>query len=180
MGCIIQYPPIIMVEVDCRSALAQVDSGTLSYASFSVPVETRDDPLQDVITYEIEEAGDVLLFLRITCAKLKALELSVFDVTLHSAYFIEPMIPSIYDIRIPMCMLNINPTAVKLIIARAQGTDTDRAINVLATYVVTHRDERLSLVQRLPDGINSSNMLDIALDNGRTVAHGLFKQDAVL
>lgn len=170
MACI-RYPSIVYVEPSRESALTLVASGRLHYAAFAVSLEYED--AGDVISCITENNGDVLLSMHVYCEGLKAVEFSVFGVVLHAAYFVEPH-QGAYEVRVPLCMLNMGPDSVKLVVAKARGMALGR---IYATYIMTPDDERMTMASMRPDGKVHVNDLDVALYTGGRVAESFFKQD---
>lgn len=175
---VIMYPPIVFVEPTQKAALALVDSCSISYAGFSVPVpfvEDAEDVLTcDVLACDVLQLGDVLLSLHVVCDGLKAVDFSVLGVSLHSGYFLEPRDGS-YEINIPICLLNVPKGAVTLLIARIPGGNVH---SIVATYILVRSEERLARASMMADGDRHMNTLDVAIDNGNCVALAFFNQDA--
>lgn len=172
------YPPIVFVEPSQKAALALVDTCSISYAGFSVPVpfvEGVEDVLTcDVLACDVLQLGDVLLSLHVCCDGLKAIEFSVLGISLHSDYFLEPRDGS-YEINIPICLLNVPKGAVTLLLARRPE---GKVHSIVATYILVRPNERLARASMTADGDKHLNTLDVAIDNGNTVALAFFNQDA--
>lgn len=166
------YPQVVFVEPTQKAALALVDTCSIAYAAFSVPVPFADST-RDVILCDVPKLGDVLLSLHVYCDALKAIEFSVLGVSLHSAYFLEPCTGS-YEVQIPVCLLNVPHGDLTLLIARSPGTVLH---SVVATYVLTRLEERAARMAVVPDGKRHINTLDVAIDNGNGVASAFFTQD---
>lgn len=173
----ITFPPKAFIEPTHADAVTLVETGNLSYSAFSTPipllhVSTRDQ----MCTCDVLSLGDVLLSLHVFCDGLKSVEFSLYGTPVHAAYFAKPHAGK-YEIRIPVCLLNTTHDALSLVLARAPGATVQ---SVVATYVLTRSEERLSLAAMMPPSVPSSfDKIDIALGNGTAIARAFFEQDGV-
>lgn len=168
------YPSILIVEPSQSAAIALVETGNLAYAAFASPLPIIEDPV-GIIYCKVVKLGDVLLSLHIRCNSLKAVDFSVFGVSLHSKYFMVPF-SGVYEVNVPVSLLNVPNDEIVLMVASGPGVHMGIQ-DVVATYVMTRPEERGARLGMFPDGDRFMNMLDVALYNGCVVAEGFFDQD---
>lgn len=167
------YPAVVIVEPSQLAALALVEAGGISYAAFCTPLPSIVEHASCIVRCDVLKLGDVVFSLHIQCGALKAVDFSVFGVSLHAAYFAQAH-TGVYTVIMPVCLLNVPAEDIVLMMVHEPGSAVD---SVVATYVVTRPEERMARLAVVPDIERHQNMLDIALWNGHSVTSAFFEQD---